>query len=102
VGVSLEHRVLEVGFPPSAAFNRRKAEAQEARERFAEAVATILGERLRPAFVLLEGDQAAEEAAERQLSEDELIQHLKAEFDAEEFDEAEELDAKELDAKEAR
>ena len=48
--------VLEVGFPASASFNKRKAEAQEARERLAEAVKTIVGERLRPIYVLLDGD----------------------------------------------
>jgi hypothetical protein len=95
VAVDLEQRLLEVGFPPSAAFNKRKAEAQDARERFTDAVATILGERLRPVYVLLEGDPNGEPDAEQQLSEDELIEHLKAEFDAEEFKEAEKLDAEE-------
>jgi DNA polymerase-3 subunit gamma/tau len=95
VAVDLEQRLLEVGFPPSAAFNKRKAEAQDARERFTDAVATILGERLRPVYVLLEGDPNGEPDAEPELSEDELIEHLKAEFDAEEFKEAEKLDAEE-------
>ena len=95
VAVDLEQRLLEVGFPPSAAFNKRKAEAQDARERFTDAVATILGERLRPVYVLLEGDPNGEADAEQQLSEEELIEHLKAEFDAEEFKEAEKLDAEE-------
>ena len=57
-------------FRPSAAFNKRKAEAPEARERLAEAVKTIVGERLRPVYVLLEGErggaaEAAEAAAQR-------------------------------------
>ena len=88
--------MLEVGFPPSAAFNKRKAEAQEARDRLADAVKTIVGERLRPVYVLLEGEQEARRAdAEPQLSEEELIERLKSEFDAEEFEEAEKLDAEE-------
>jgi hypothetical protein len=95
VAVDLEQRLLEVGFPPSAAFNKRKAEAQDARERFTDAVTTILGQRLRPVYVLLEGDPDGNAGAERQLSEAELIEHLKAEFDAEEFEEAEKLDAEE-------
>jgi hypothetical protein len=37
IAVDAERDVLEVGFPPSAAFNKRKAEAGEARDRFAEA-----------------------------------------------------------------
>ncbi len=95
VGVSIEQRVLEVGFPPSAAFNKRKAEAPEARDRFVDAVKTIVGESLRPVYVLLEGEQEGEGEAEAQFSEEELIERLKSEFDAEEFEEAENLDAEE-------
>jgi DNA polymerase III subunit gamma/tau len=89
VAVDVEQAVLKVGFPPSAAFNKRKAEAQDARDRFAEAVRTIVGRRLRPVYVLLEGTDEAEADGER-LTEDELIEKLKSEFDAEEFEEAEE------------
>ena len=49
--------MLEVGFPASAAFNKRKAEAQGGAERFAEALKTIVGERLRPVYVLLDGER---------------------------------------------
>jgi DNA polymerase-3 subunit gamma/tau len=97
VAVDVERAVLEVGFPASAAFNKRKAEAKEARERLADAVKTIVGERLRPVYVLLEGDEeedAAAGAPEPELSEDELIERLKSEFDAEEFEAA---DAKEAE-----
>jgi DNA polymerase-3 subunit gamma/tau len=96
VAVDVEKAVLEVGFPPSAAFNKRKAEASEARDRFADAVRTIVGERLRPVYVLLdaeEGDPTA--AGEERLDEEELIERLKSEFDAEEFGEAETIDAEE-------
>jgi hypothetical protein len=93
VAVDVEQAVLEVGFPPSAAFNKRKAEAQEARERFAEAVRTIVGERLRPVYVLLDGEDPGD--AEPELSEEELIERLKSEFDAEEYDTDESIDAKE-------
>ena len=87
VAVDVERAVLEVGFPASAAFNKRKAEAQEARERLAEAVRTIVGERLRPVYVLLEGeDEAGPDGAEPSLSEEELIELLRSEFDAEEFE----------------
>jgi DNA polymerase-3 subunit gamma/tau len=95
VAVDLERAVLEVGFPAGAAFNKRKAEAQEARERLADAVKTIVGERLRPVYVLLEGDdEGAAGGAEPVLSEEELIDRLKSEFDAEEFEAA---DAKEAE-----
>ena len=93
VSVDHEQRVLEVGFPPGAAFNKRKAEAPEARERFADALEAVAGERLRPAYVLLDAEEAS--AGEERLSEDELIERLKSEFDAEEFDDAERLDAEE-------
>jgi hypothetical protein len=78
--------VLKIGFPSGAAFNKRKAEAGEARDRVAEAVRDIVGERLRPAFVLLEGDEAGKDDAESPLSEEELLERFKSEFDAEEVD----------------
>jgi DNA polymerase-3 subunit gamma/tau len=87
---------LKVGFPPSAAFNKRKAESQEARECLADAVRTIVGEQLRPVYVLLDADDEVDViGGEGELSEEELIAKLKSEFDAEEFDEAEDLDAEE-------
>jgi DNA polymerase III subunit gamma/tau len=101
IAVELERRALEVGFPPSAAFNKRKAEAPEARDRLADAVAAIVGERLRPVYVVLDGEDDDGVGAEQRLTEDELIEQLKSEFDAEEFDE-EKLDAEKLDAEEAR
>jgi DNA polymerase III subunit gamma/tau len=86
ISVDAERSVLEVGFPASAAFNKRKAEAQENRDRLAESVRTIAGESLRPVYVVLDGDEEREDAngAEAELSEDELVERLKAEFDAEE------------------
>jgi DNA polymerase-3 subunit gamma/tau len=86
LSVDAERSVLEVGFPASAAFNKRKAEAQENRDRLAESVRTIAGESLRPVYVVLDGDEEREEAngTEAELSEDELVERLKAEFDAEE------------------
>jgi DNA polymerase-3 subunit gamma/tau len=90
---------LKVGFPPSAAFNKRKAEAQEARERLADAVQTIVGERLHPVYVLLETEEVVDVVGgDGALSEDELIARLKAEFDAEEFEETEDRDAEEKEA----
>jgi DNA polymerase III subunit gamma/tau len=81
VAVDAEEGVLTVGFPSSAAFNKRKAEAADARDRFTEAARAILGERLRPVYVLLDGeDQSTGE--EDSLSEEELIERLKSEFDA--------------------
>jgi len=92
-------QALKVGFPPSAAFNKRKAEAEEARDRLADAVQTIVGERLRPVYVLLEADDVVDVVGEKgELSEEELIARLKDEFDAEEFEETEDHDAEEKEA----
>src|SRR4029077_16916059 len=82
IAVDAEDAVLKLGSPPSAAFNKRKAEAQDARERFAEALKTIAGESLRPVYVLLDREPEASGAA---LSDDELIARLKDEFDATEL-----------------
>ena len=84
VAVNVEEAMVEVGFPTSAAFNKRKAEAAEARDRFADAMKTIVGERLRPVYVLLEGDEV-ETPTEAKLSEEELIELVRSEFDAEEY-----------------
>ena len=69
VAVDVEEAVLEVGFPPSAAFNKRKAEATEARDRFADAMKTIVGERaaarLRAARRRADGGDAAGGRAQR-------------------------------------
>jgi DNA polymerase-3 subunit gamma/tau len=91
VAVDAERGVLEIGFPPSAAFNKRKAEAQANRDRLEEAVRTIVGESLRPVYVLLDTDDAeSENGGEPALSEEELIDRIKSEFDAEEFEAEEE------------
>ena len=82
VAVDIEESVLRIGFPSTATFNKRKAEATEQRERFAEALRSIVGERLRPVYVLLDGE--AHPPAEDKLDEDELLEKFKAEFDAEE------------------
>jgi DNA polymerase-3 subunit gamma/tau len=93
VAVDVERAVLEVGFPSSAAFNKRKAEAAEARDRFAEALRTIAGERLRPVYVLLDGEEGEETGG--RLGEEELIALLRDEFGAEEV--AEEANRKEAE-----
>jgi DNA polymerase-3 subunit gamma/tau len=87
LAVDAERAVLEVGFPPSAAFNKRKAEAEGNREQLAEAVRAIVGESLRPVYVLIDGDDAeAANGGEPAISEEELVERIKAEFDAEEFE----------------
>jgi DNA polymerase III subunit gamma/tau len=94
VAVDPDEATVEIGFPASAAFNKRKAEGAEARDTFADAVKTVTGERLRPVFVLLDSDEGG---GERKLSEEELIELMRSEFDAEDV----ELEADEPEAKEA-
>ena len=89
--VAVEDGAVRLGFPPAAAFNKRKAEGADARDRVAEAIQAIAGERLRPIFVMLEGEEAEAAASETAsaLSPEELVERFKAEFDAEELEDAE-------------
>jgi DNA polymerase III subunit gamma/tau len=97
VAVDVQEAVIKVGFPASAAFNKRKAEATDARDRIGEAVRTVIGERLRPVYVLLEGDESGPAEEAPKLSEEELIARLQEEFGAEEVDSANEAEAKEAE-----
>jgi DNA polymerase-3 subunit gamma/tau len=79
---------LKVGFPAELRFNKRKAETPEKRELMADVIEDVLGERLRPTYVLLEDEvvEPAEEAqaSDREIDHDALVEKLKSEFDAEE------------------
>ena len=78
---------IKVGFPSSAKFNKRKAETQANVERIADAVAAIVGERLRPVYELMESDEgfaAAGAPAAPELGEEEIIDLIKTKFDASE------------------
>ncbi len=87
IAVDVEQAVVQVGFPVGAGFNKRKAEAVEARDKLAEAVKTIVGERLRPVYVVIEGQEAqAATPEEAEMSPDALFEHLKDAFDGVEFD----------------
>ncbi|MEJ7876324.1 MAG: DNA polymerase III subunit gamma/tau, partial [Solirubrobacterales bacterium] len=87
IAVDVEQAVVQVGFPVSAGFNKRKAEAVEARDKLADAVKTIVGERLRPVYVVIEGEEAAPDApAEVDMSDDEVFEKMKDAFDGVEFD----------------
>jgi DNA polymerase III subunit gamma/tau len=89
--VGLEGDVVEISFPAGATFNKRKAETPENRERVAESLATVTGQGLKPTYVLLDVEsepaveaQAPAPQADEGLSEEELLERLKSEFDAEE------------------
>jgi DNA polymerase III subunit gamma/tau len=90
--VGFEGNTVEVSFPAAATFNKRKAETSENRERVAESLATVTGQSLKPTYVLLDGESEvpaeaqapAPEARDEGLDEEELLERLKSEFDAEE------------------
>jgi DNA polymerase III subunit gamma/tau len=88
IAVEPEERVLRIGFPPGSTFNKKKAEGAEHRERFTEALRSVIGEGLRPVYVLL--DDAAD-GGEVELDEEALLERIKSEFDAEEVGPAEEV-----------
>ena len=91
LAVDAEEAVIRIGFPPSAAFNKRKAEAKGNSERFAEAVKTIVGERLRPVYVLLDEEVLATPEGGIELTDEELIEQIKSTFDAEEIESDDDL-----------
>jgi hypothetical protein len=89
--VSLDADGLKIGFPADRTFNKRKAESPERRDAVAAAFEAVAGQALKPSYVLLE-EAAGEEpvadappaAAGEKMDEEELLQRLKSEFDAEE------------------
>jgi hypothetical protein len=90
VGLDAESAVLTLGFPADKTFNKRKAEDPERREVISGALETVVGKRLRPVFVLLDGEEAEGEGApeaEQEAHEADLLERLKTEFDAEEVGE---------------
>jgi hypothetical protein len=75
---------ITVGFPADHTFNKRKAEAPDKREQLAGAMETVLGEKLRPAYAVLDGGDAPEVEAEGGVDHEALVAKIKSEFDAEE------------------
>jgi DNA polymerase III subunit gamma/tau len=85
LGIDEERSVLRIGFSASAKFNKRKAEAPVNVERMAEAIAAITGQRLRPAYELSEDHNVeTATAAASEVNEDELVDLIKDNFDANE------------------
>jgi DNA polymerase-3 subunit gamma/tau len=83
---------LTIGFPPDQPFNKRKAESPDRRQALIDAFAAVAGGPIAPLYVLLEEDDAATAApppdtpapGSGEIDEDELLERLKSEFDAEE------------------
>ncbi|MGH2984140.1 MAG: DNA polymerase III subunit gamma/tau [Solirubrobacterales bacterium] len=86
LGVDEERSLLRIGFPASAKFNKRKAEAQGNIERMAESLQAIFGARLRPVYELIDGEPEGPREGEgaKAMAEEEIIELLKAKFDASE------------------
>jgi DNA polymerase-3 subunit gamma/tau len=84
--VSYDDSVLRVGFPPEMTFNKKKADSPERRDTMAAAFAAVTGVGLRPTYVILEGGAPPDTPApgSGEIDEEELLERLKSEFDAEE------------------
>jgi DNA polymerase-3 subunit gamma/tau len=77
---------LQVGFPAEMTFNKKKADSPERRDTLAAAFAAVTGVGLRPTYVILDGEAPPDTPApgSEEIDEDELLERLKSEFDAEE------------------
>lgn len=86
--VALGEDRIEIGFPADRTFNKKKAESPERRDAVAVAFEGIVGRSIRPTYVLLDGesvgDDEAPETEKAAVDEEELLERLKSEFDAEE------------------
>jgi DNA polymerase-3 subunit gamma/tau len=90
--VAIDDEGLTIGFPPDQPFNKRKAESPDRRQELIDAFVAVIGEPIAPKYVLLEEGEAAAAApppdtpapGSGEIDEDELLERLKSEFDAEE------------------
>ena len=84
--VSFGEDGLQVGFPAEMTFNKKKADSPERRDTLAAAFAAVTGVGLRPTYVMLEGEAPPDTPApgSEDVDEDELLERLKSEFNAEE------------------
>jgi DNA polymerase III subunit gamma/tau len=96
LGIDEGRVVLRIGFPESAKFNKRKAEASANVDRMTEAIAAVVGTPMRPVYELIEEenrDSGPQESAE--MTEEEMVDLIKDNFDASEVvsDDARESEA---------
>ncbi len=90
--VAFDDEGLTIGFPPDQPFNKRKAESPDRRQELIDAFVAVTGEPVAPTYVLLEEEEAPPAApppdtpapGSGEIDEDELLERLKSEFDAEE------------------
>jgi DNA polymerase-3 subunit gamma/tau len=85
LGIDQEREVIRIGFPESAKFNKKKAESSANIERMAEAIGSVAGQRLRPVYELIDGqNEPPDEERKPDMSEEELVEMVKDSFDADE------------------
>jgi DNA polymerase-3 subunit gamma/tau len=86
VAFDAEDSSLTIGFPADHTFNKRKAEAPDKREQMAAALETVLGQKVRPVYTVLDGEDFPSEAESEDSGVDHaaLVEKIKSEFDAEE------------------
>jgi DNA polymerase III gamma/tau subunit len=83
LAIDEERSMLRIGFPSSAKFNKKKAEAKGNVERMTEAISVIVGQPMRPAYELIEEDtEDAGPERPSELSDEEKIDLIKDNFDA--------------------
>jgi DNA polymerase-3 subunit gamma/tau len=79
---------LQIGFPHEMTFNKKKADSPERRDTLAAAFAAVTGVGLRPTYMTLAEDEApppdTPAPGSDEIDEEELLERLKSEFDAEE------------------
>jgi hypothetical protein len=83
LGIDQDRSLIRIGFPASAKFNKKKAEAAANVDRMSEAITAVVGERLRPAYELIDdGAPAAAGEGDSSLEEEDLVEMIKDNFDA--------------------
>jgi DNA polymerase-3 subunit gamma/tau len=84
--VSYGEEGLQVAFPTEMTFLKKKAEGADRRDTVAAAFAAVTGHGLRPTYVLLDGEAPPDTPApgSEEIDEEEVLEKLKSEFDAEE------------------
>jgi len=84
----MEDAGLQIGFPAEERFNKKKAESPERRDAVAAAFETVVGQALKPSYVVLEDEVAPPDtpapSSGEEMDEEELLERLKSEFNAEE------------------
>ena len=87
VGFDADERSITIGFPADHTINKRKAEAPDKREQMAAALEAVLGQKMRPAYDVFDGEAApaeAESAEKASVDHDALGEKIRTEFNAEE------------------